>query len=127
MVSSSLENLKKRKGTGGRMRPYRSRRLFERDYYSADTRLGEKTVQSRRTRGGKIKKFLTFHNYVNVLNKTTGKIQHVMIKSVISNPSNRDYNRRKIITKGTIVETELGDATIISRPGQDSILNAVLN
>ena len=50
-----------------------------------------------------------------------------MIKSVISNPSNRDYNRRKIITKGTIVETELGDATIISRPGQDSILNAVLN
>ena len=58
MVSSSLENLKKRKGTGGKIRPYRSRRLFERDYYSADTRLGEKTVQSRRTRGGKIKKFV---------------------------------------------------------------------
>jgi len=127
MVSSSLENLKKRKGTGGKIRPYRSRRLFERDYYSADTRLGEKTIHSRRIRGGKLKKFITFHNHANVLDKTTGKIQHVMIKSVISNPASNDYNRRKIITKGTIIETELGDATIISRPGQDSILNAVLN
>ncbi|MDO5821049.1 MAG: 30S ribosomal protein S8e, partial [Methanobrevibacter sp.] len=31
-----------------------------------------------------------------------------------------------IITKGAIVETEIGNAKVTSRPGQDGIINGVL-
>ncbi|HID05027.1 MAG TPA: hypothetical protein EYP20_04390, partial [Aigarchaeota archaeon] len=30
------------------------------------------------------------------------------------------------ITKGTIIETELGKAVVTSRPGQDGVINAIL-
>jgi small subunit ribosomal protein S8e len=44
----------------------------------------------------------------------------------VSNPANADYNRRGVITKGTIVRTEKGLARIISRPGQTGSLSAVV-
>jgi len=34
--------------------------------------------------------------------------------------------RRSILTKGAIIKTEIGDARITNRPGQDGIINAVL-
>jgi small subunit ribosomal protein S8e len=42
------------------------------------------------------------------------------------NPASMDYQRRKVITRGTIIKTEKGLAKVTSRPGQDGILNAVL-
>src|SRR5881296_1264151 len=45
---------------------------------------------------------------------------------VIRNPANVDYQRRGVITKGAIVETELGQARVTSRPGQDGVINAIL-
>jgi small subunit ribosomal protein S8e len=41
--------------------------------------------------------------------------------------ANADYNRRGVITKGTIVRTEKGLARIISRPGQNGALSAVVH
>ena len=48
------------------------------------------------------------------------------IISVVENPANRQYVRRNIVTKGAIVQTEIGKALVTSRPGQDGIVNAVL-
>jgi small subunit ribosomal protein S8e len=47
------------------------------------------------------------------------------ILKVIKNTANKDYERRGVITKGTVIETELGLARVISRPGQVGVINAV--
>ncbi len=65
-------------------------------------------------------------SYANVSNLSTGKTIKTEILRVIRNPANVDYNRRGVITKGTIIETPLGTARITSRPGQDGLVNAVL-
>ena len=48
------------------------------------------------------------------------------IEIVTANPANRHYVRRNIMTKGTIIKTDKGDARVTSRPGQDGVINAVL-
>jgi len=45
---------------------------------------------------------------------------------VVRNPVNVDYDRRRIITKGAIIGTSLGEAVITSRPGHNGVVNAVL-
>ena len=77
-------------------------------------------------RGGGIKIILDATNKANVIDPVTNKISNVSLISVVSNPSNRDYNRRGVITKGAIIETELGKAKVLSRPGQDGMVNAIL-
>ena len=54
------------------------------------------------------------------------KYKRVKIETVIDNPANRNFIRRNILTKGTIVKTELGKARITNRPGQEAHVNAVL-
>ena len=48
------------------------------------------------------------------------------IVKVTKNPANRDYERRGVISKGAVIETESGTATVVSRPGQDGVVNAIL-
>ena len=43
-----------------------------------------------------------------------------------SNPTNPFFARRNITTKGAVIETEIGDAIVTSRPDQDGIVNARL-
>ncbi|MCI4362340.1 MAG: 30S ribosomal protein S8e, partial [Thermoplasmata archaeon] len=38
---------------------------------------------------------------------------------------NPNYVQRNIVTKGAILETELGLVRVRSRPGQDGVVNAV--
>ncbi len=61
-----------------------------------------------------------------VTDKTSGKTSKSKLLRVIGNPANVDYQRRGVITKGAIVETELGQARVTSRPGQDGVINAIL-
>lgn len=63
---------------------------------------------------------------VNVSDPSTGHTERLEILDVVRNPANADYNRRGVITKGTIVRTEKGLALIVSRPGQDGALSAVV-
>ena len=53
-------------------------------------------------------------------------IERAKIIRVLRNPVNIDYDRRKIITKSTIIETSLGEAVVTSHPGQDGLINAIL-
>lgn len=65
-------------------------------------------------------------NSANVYDSKKGKAQNVKILRVIRNPASVDYDRRGIITRGTILETELGHVRVTSRPGQHGMINAVL-
>lgn len=118
-------NLKKRKKTGGKKRAYRSKRAYERGRHPIETTLGETERKKVRGKSGKIKNKIESHNMVNVSDPDTGSTERLDILDVIRNPANTDYNRRGVITKGTIIRTEKGEARIVSRPGQTGALNAI--
>ncbi len=123
-MKRSVENLKKRKFTGGKRRTYRSRRKYEIDRYPAEPILGEVNIVKKRVRGANIKLAVREISFANVADKA--KVRRVKIVKVDDNPANRDYARRGVITKGAIIETEIGTAKVVSRPGQDGTINAIL-
>ncbi|MCS7104156.1 MAG: 30S ribosomal protein S8e [Thermofilaceae archaeon] len=91
-----------------------------------ETLPGREKRISVRTRGGNMKVKVKFALYANVIDPKTGQTRKVRILRVSSNPSNKDYDRRGVITKGAIIETEIGRAKVSSRPGQDGVVNAIL-
>ena len=120
------DRLTKRKKTGGKKRAYRTKRVYEQGRQPVETLFGEagrKEVKGI-SRISKIK--LVKADYVNVSNPETGTTERLEILDVVRNPAKADYNRRGVITKGTIVRTEKGLAKIVSRPGQDGSLSAVV-
>jgi small subunit ribosomal protein S8e len=120
-----IENLKKRKITGGRRKSFRSRRAYEKDGYAAETLLAPTQNYHQRTRGGTLKTSLRSAEFANVQD-SQGKIKKVKITRVLRNPANRDYERRGVITKGALIDTEVGNARVTSRPSQDGVINAIL-
>ncbi|MGC8555484.1 MAG: 30S ribosomal protein S8e [Conexivisphaera sp.] len=121
------ENLEKRKVTGGRRRPSRGRRRYEKDGYPTETVVGERSIKVKRTRGGGLKVSLAADQFANVVvDRRTGQSKKARILRVVSNPADRDYERRGVITKGAVLETEAGRAVVTSRPSQDGVINAVL-
>jgi small subunit ribosomal protein S8e len=120
------DSLTKRKKTGGRKTAYRTKRIFEQGRQPVETTFEEPQRKNVKGRSGIVKTKITSTNMVNVSNPRTGSTEHLEIIDVVSNPANADYNRRGVITKGTIVRTEKGLAKIISRPGQVGSLSAVV-
>jgi len=116
----------KRKITGGRYRPFRKEKIGELGRDPTLTKMGENRVRVIRIMSGKEKRVLLSAGLVNVYNSETKKYQKAKIKTVVENPANRHYVRRNIITKGTIVDTDIGKVKITSRPGQEGSLNGVL-
>ena len=116
----------KRKPSGGRMIPARKKRKFEIGREKQFTRLGPRKVKMYRTKGANSKARLLLVDEVNVVDPATKKIKKVKIQTVKSNPSNPNYVQRNIMTKGATVMTELGEAVITSRCGQDGVVNAML-
>ena len=78
-----------------------------------------------RKHGGNEKVRLLKVNEANI-SDASGKTSKVDILRVMENPANVDYDRRGVITKGTMIATALGTARVTSRPGQDGIVNAIL-
>ena len=118
--------LKKRKKTGGKKRPYRTKRAHERGRYPIETELGDVKRKRVKENSGVPKTKIVSTNLVNVSNPDSGLTERLTIIDVVRNPANTDYNRRGVITKGTIIRTPKGLAKIVSRPGQTGSLNAVL-
>ncbi|MDG6223136.1 MAG: 30S ribosomal protein S8e [Candidatus Bathyarchaeota archaeon] len=115
----------KHKATGGRKIANRKKRRFERGFFAAETALGKNKSKSMRKHGGNEKQRLLAVNEANI-SDASGKTEKVEIVRVIKNPANVDYDRRGVITKGTMIATSLGTARVTSRPGQDGKVNAVL-
>ena len=113
-----------RSPSGARRVANRGKRKCELGRESAETKLGEKNLRKIRTRGGNEKLRLAGDNKINVI--ADGKAQIVEIYGVVENKANPNYVRRNIITKGAVVETEIGKARVTSRPGQDGVINGVL-
>jgi small subunit ribosomal protein S8e len=125
IMKKSIENLSGRNYTGGRKIAMRSRRKFEIDRYPNEAVIGSNVKVTRRVRGNNSKTALKTVELANVSNVEENKTTRLKILRVIKNTANKDYERRGVITKGTVIETELGLARVISRPGQVGIINAV--
>lgn len=116
----------KRKRTGGRLRLARKKRKFEIGKEKQYTTIGEPKFKFARTRGGGSKIRILSGNIANVTDPNTKSIMKTKIITVKDNPSNPHYVQRNIITKGAIIQTEMGLARVTSRPGQHGLINAVL-
>ena len=68
---------------------------------------------------------VVFSDTANV-SDSKGKATKSKILRVKRSPANRDYERRGVITKGAVIETEAGEAVVTSRPTDDGVVNAVL-
>lgn len=114
-----------KKISGGKYIKARKKKLAERLGQKRIVKLGEEKRRIKRTRGGNKKTFLLNSKFVNVPGKDK-KSKKVEIKNILETPSNRFLARQNIITKGTIVETELGKVKIMNRPTQEGNLNGIL-
>ena len=116
----------KRKPSGGRLRAARKKRRFEIGREKQFTHLGKRKVKMYRVKGNNSKARLLMADVANVVDPKTQVIKKVKILTVKTNPSNPNYVQRNIMTKGATVMTELGEAVITSRCGQDGVVNAIL-
>ncbi len=112
--------------TGRMLRKYRKKRKFEMGREYLPVHVGETKRKIIRTRGGNIKVRLLSTNTAYVVDKESGEIKKAEILGVIENSANPHYVRRNIITKGAIIETNLGKVKVTSRPGQDGVVQGVL-
>ena len=113
----------KKKTTGGAIKKHGKKNRYQRGRDYLPTRVGETKIKEIRSRGGNKKLIALSTNIANVA--VNGKYQKTKILSVTDNPADSQFVRRNIITKGAIIETEIGKARVTSRPGQTGIVNAV--
>ncbi|MEW6721822.1 MAG: 30S ribosomal protein S8e [Candidatus Micrarchaeota archaeon] len=111
-------------GTGGRRRKFRDKKLSHIGGGFASTKVADKDVKvSVRGRGGSYGIKLKKASMINVVGKD-GKMKKVGIKRVVES-HNPEFVRMNIITKGAVVETELGKVRITNRVSQDGVVNGV--
>ena len=115
----------RRKRTGGRLRAIRKKRRFEIAPELQVATVGAGTVKTYRVRGGNVKLRVPTATTVNVYDPASRKMQPARIVTVRENPANANYVQRNIITRGAILETDVGLVRVRSRPGQDGVLNGV--
>ena len=123
-MKKSIENLHTSKITGGRRHVLRSRRKFEIDRFPNEALIGDQITITRKVRGKNTKVAIKTINSVNLA--LDSKIKRVKIIKVLENATNNDYQRRGVISKGAILETEEGKCRVVSRPGQHGTVNAIL-
>ncbi len=115
-----------KKPTGGALERLRKKMRMDLGREPTATTVGEKDVRIVRGRGGKIKLALAADNMANILDTKAGQYKKAKIITVLQTPANPHFARRNIMTRGSIIKTELGDAVVTSRPGQDGVVNARL-
>ena len=62
--------------------------------------------------------------FVNVY--TAQGCKKAKIRTVLETPDNRHYARQNIITKGALIDTEMGKVRVTNRVGQDGVVNGIL-
>ncbi len=115
-----------RKYTGGRLIQARGKKKYELGGEQANTHLGETIRKTVKKLGGQLKVRLLRAKVAIVTDPSTKTSKTVKIETVTGNPANKNYIRRNIMTKGSIIKTEIGSARVTNRPGQEGSINAVL-
>ena len=113
-----------KKTSGGKYIKRRKKKLYEMPGQRRIVKLGKEKRKKKRTIGGNKKMVMLSAKKVSVLINKKAKM--VDIKNVLETPSNRFLARQNIITKGTILETELGKVKVTNRPSQTGIVQGVL-
>ena len=116
-----------RKPTGGRYKSTNPKKLHQAASRPLKTVVGKTKVKSRKTKGANTKHGLLSADTVNLYDPKKKKHVKAKLEVVKESTSNRNFVRRNIMTRGTIVKTDKGLAKITSRPGQDNVMNAVLH
>lgn len=117
------QNRSKRKITGGKLKSIRKKKKYEEGRANLETKIGKENKKVIRARGDNTKTRLLGAKKAIVSKK--GKTFVSEIKSVVNNPANPHFERRNIITKGAIIETDKGKARVTSRPNQAGVVNAI--
>jgi small subunit ribosomal protein S8e len=81
--------------------------------------------KTKRVLGGNKKNYLLRAKFVNIQEKGK-KAKKAEIKKVLETPSDKFLARQNILTKGTIIQTDLGKVKITNRPTQEGMINGVL-
>ncbi len=118
------QNRSLRKSTGGRYTNTNPKRLSNIGSEAALTEKGKFRTKTKRIRGGDVKKVILSIDSVNLYDPKKKKHVKAKFEKVIESGANRNYVRRNIITRGTVIMTDKGEAVITSRPGQDGVVNA---
>lgn len=116
----------RRSYTGKLLRPHRKKRKYEMGRPQTETLIGERKIRVERVRGGNYKVKLVRDRYANVYIPKQGKVVRAEIKRVVESNAHVHYARRNVITKGAIIETDVGLARVTNRPSQEGLINAVL-
>jgi small subunit ribosomal protein S8e len=124
-MKKSVENLAGRKFTGGKKVASRGRRKYEVDRYPNEATIGTIDIVTRKVRGGNTKAAFKTADFANITDPNSNKTIRSKILRVTKNFANKDYERRGVISKGALIETEAGLARVSSRPGQHGIVNAI--
>jgi len=111
------------RGSGAKKVKARDKRLVHAGGYFIPTKIGEREIKIVRTKGGNRKVKIKKDQYANV--STKDGIKRVKIIKLLQG-NNPDYTREGIITKGSIIQTQIGKALVTSRPNQHGIINAKL-
>lgn len=115
-----------RKTTGGAFKRLSVKRLSATGSKATLTKLGARRVQTARKMGGETKQRLLTQDLANVYDPKTKKFAKAKISTIVENPANRNFARRSIMTRGTLIETSAGKARVTNRPGQEGAINAIL-
>lgn len=116
----------RRKYTGKKYKHFNKKRKRDLERQPMHTVIGVNKKKVQRTMGGNTKLKLFATSFVNITDPSTNKTSKHEIVHFESNAASQDLNRRHVLTKGAIVETELGKVKITSRPGQHGVINGIL-
>ena len=122
--------ISRRKPSGGRLkRPsrYRGKRNTEISSENQFAFVGDKNSRKlyRKTAGLQTVRVLSVKN-INVNKPKEGKTVRAEITNVVRNDADTNYVRRNIVTKGAIVETDIGRVRVTSRPGMHGVVSGIL-
>ena len=114
------------KGTGGKRGHCTDKKLrFVGGAFTA-TKVGKADVKVVSHARGNVRKIkLKSAHFINVLGKD-GNMKKVALRTVLETPDNRHHARQNIVTKGAIVDTEIGKVKVTNRVGQDGVVNGIL-
>lgn len=116
-----------KKPSGGRTRPHEKKELNQRGREFIGSHVADEDKQvNERSRGANQKTRVRKAHTANLADPETGDVATATITDVVENPANQEFVRRKIVTKGAVIDTEDGEARVTSRPNQDGTVNAVL-
>ena len=116
----------RRKVTGGFYKKSRKKKSANLSALPTFTKVGKvNQLIVKRSKGGYSKPTMFIANKINVVDPKTKKFSLTDIVTVVESPANRNFIRRNIITKGSIVNTKLGKVKVTSRPGQEGFVNGI--